>query len=56
MLEGKTKFILPSKGSTGVIYIPADVVKDSSFPFKPDQEVIVRINDRKLIIERRNRT
>lgn len=56
MLEGKTKFIIPSKGSTGVIYIPADVVKDSSFPFKPEQEVVVRINDQKLVIQRRNRT
>jgi len=56
MLEGKTKFTIPSKGSTGVIYIPADVVKDSSFPFIPDQEVVVRINDQKLVIERRNRT
>jgi len=56
MLEGKTKFIIPSKGSTGVIYIPADVVKDSSFPFKPEQEVAVRINDQKLVIQRRNRT
>jgi len=55
MLEGKTKFIIPSKGSTGVIYIPADVVKDSSFPFKPEQEVVVRINDQKLVIQRRNR-
>jgi len=54
MLEGKTKFIIPSKGSTGIIYIPADVVKDSSFPFKPDQEVVVRINGQKLIIERRS--
>jgi len=56
MLEGTTKFIIPSKGSTGVIYIPADVVKDSSFPFKPEQEVVVRINDQKLVIQRRNRT
>jgi hypothetical protein len=56
MLEGKAKFIIPSKGSTGVIYIPADVVKDSSFPFKPEQEVVVRINDQKLVIQRRNST
>jgi antitoxin component of MazEF toxin-antitoxin module len=56
MLEGKAKFIIPSKGSTGVIYIPADVVKDSSFPFRPEQEVVVRINDQKLVIQRRSRT
>jgi len=54
MLEGFAKFILPSRGErskTGILYIPADVVKDSSFPFIPDQEVIVRIDGRKLIVE-----
>jgi hypothetical protein len=51
MLKGKTKFIIPSKGSTGVLYIPADVVKDSSFPFRPGQEVIIRIDGQKLIVE-----
>ena len=54
MLEGLAKFILPTRGDrskTGVLYIPADVVKDSSFPFTPDQEVVVRIDGRKLIVE-----
>jgi hypothetical protein len=53
MREGKTKFSIPSKASsTGVIYIPADVVKDSSFPFQPNEEVVVRIDGEKLVIER----
>jgi len=53
MREGRSKFNIPSKASsTGVIYIPADVVKDSSFPFQPNEEVIVRIDGEKLIIER----
>jgi hypothetical protein len=54
MLEGLAKIILPSRGDrskTGILYIPADVVKDSSFPFSPDQEVLVRIDGRKLIVE-----
>jgi len=54
MLEGLAKFILPSRGErskTGILYIPADIVKDSSFPFIPDQEVIVRIDGRKLVVE-----
>jgi hypothetical protein len=54
LLEGLAKIILPSRGDrskTGILYIPADVVKDSSFPFIPDQEVVVRIDGRKLIVE-----
>jgi len=54
LLEGLAKIILPSRGDrskTGILYIPADVVKDSSFPFSPDQEVVVRIAGRKLIVE-----
>ena len=55
LLEGLAKIILPSRGDrskTGILYIPADVVKDSSFPFTPDQEVLVRIDGRKLVVER----
>jgi hypothetical protein len=54
LLEGLAKIILPSRGDrskTGILYIPADVVKDSSFPFSPDQEVVVRIDGRKLVVE-----
>jgi hypothetical protein len=54
LLEGLAKIILPSRGDrskTGILYIPADVVKDSSFPFSPDQEVLIRIDGRKLIVE-----
>jgi hypothetical protein len=56
MLEGSAKIILPAKDNrskTGVLYIPADVVKDSSFPFNPDQEVVVRIDGKRLVIEGR---
>jgi hypothetical protein len=54
MLEGYAKIILPSRSDrskTGILYIPADVVKDSSFPFNPDQEVTVRIEGKRLVIE-----
>ena len=54
LLEGFAKIILPSRGNrskTGILYIPADVVKDSSFPFSPDQEVLIRIDGRKLVVE-----
>jgi hypothetical protein len=54
LLEGLAKIILPSGGDrskTGILYIPADIVKDSSFPFSPDQEVLIRIDGRKLVVE-----
>jgi len=54
MLEGYAKIILPTRSDrskTGILYIPADVVKDSSFPFGPDQEVMIRIDGKRLIIE-----
>jgi hypothetical protein len=37
-----------------ILYIPADVYKDSQFPFKPKEQVTVKIdteNDR-LIVEK----
>jgi hypothetical protein len=54
MLEGYARIILPSRSNrskTGIVYIPADVVKDSSFPFNADQEVMVRIDGKRLVIE-----
>jgi hypothetical protein len=54
MLEGSAKIILPTRDNrskTGVLYIPADVVKDSLFPFIPDQEVVVRIDGKRLVVE-----
>jgi len=54
MLEGYAKIILPSRSDrskTGILYIPADVVKDSSFPFNSDEEVTVRIDGKRLVIE-----
>ena len=54
MLEGYAKIILPTtsnRSKTGILYIPADLVKDSSFPFEADQEVVVRIDGKRLVIE-----
>jgi hypothetical protein len=54
MLEGYAKIILPTRSNrskTGILYIPADVVKDSSFPFNSDQEVMIRIDGKRLVIE-----
>ena len=54
MLEGYAKIIVPTRSNrskTGILYIPADVVKDSSFPFNSDQEVMIRIDGKRLVIE-----
>jgi hypothetical protein len=56
LLEGFAKIILTTRDNrskTGVLYIPADVVKDSLFPFTPDQEVVVRIDGKRLVVEGR---
>ena len=52
MREGKTRIVLRPEGGTGTLYIPAGVVKDSSFPFRPNQKVLVRIRGHKLIVEK----
>ena len=52
MLEGKTRIIMPARGGkTGILYIPADIVKDSSFPFQADERVLIQIEGRRLIVE-----
>ena len=54
LLEGYAKIILPTRSDrskTGILYIPADIVKDSSFPFDPDQEVVIRIVGSRLVVE-----
>ncbi|MEM3677436.1 MAG: hypothetical protein QW176_04750 [Candidatus Bathyarchaeia archaeon] len=53
MLEARARLIIPAnKGKTGILYIPADIVKDSSFPFEPNETVIIKIEGEKLIIEK----
>ncbi len=57
MLEAKTRLIIPTnKGKTGILYIPADIVKDSSFPFKSKETVLIRIEGDRLIIGKEERS
>ena len=54
MLEGLARIILPTRvdrSKTGILYIPADLVKDSSFPFDPNEEVVIRIDGKRLVVE-----
>jgi len=56
LLESLAKIILPvrsDRSKTGILYIPADLVKDSSFPFSADQEVVIKIDGSRLVIEER---
>ena len=56
VLTGMARIILGTRSDrsrTGVLYIPADVVKDSLFPFSANEEVLVRIEGSKLVVERR---
>jgi hypothetical protein len=58
VLTGMARIILGSRSDrsrTGVLYIPADIVKDSLFPFAANEEVLVRIEGEKLVVERRSR-
>ena len=37
------------------IYVPMDVVKDSTFPFEVGEDVSVTIDDDRLIVEKRKK-
>lgn len=54
VLEGLGRFWEHTKGKL-ILYIPADVYKDSQFPFKPREQVKVTIdpNKNRMIIEKR---
>jgi len=52
VMEAKGTFTLSPKGKTGVLYVPADIVKDSAFPFQPGEKVKVRIEGNRLIVEK----
>jgi len=55
MKKGETKFRYTTRGKTGLIHIPADIVKDSAFPFKPDDKLIIEVKEdiRGLVITKK---
>lgn len=61
MIEGVGKLINRPTKTGGksydkfFIYIPTSVAKDSAFPFKPGEEVLVRIEGDRLVIEKATR-
>ena len=52
MREMNGKLMKSDKSATGILYIPADLMVDSAFPFKPPESVRVRIDGERLIIEK----
>lgn len=53
-LEGLGRFWEHTKGRM-ILYIPADIYKDSQFPFKPKDQVKITIDSHKkrLIVEKK---
>lgn len=53
VLEGQGRFWEHTKGKM-ILYIPADIYKDSQFPFKPKDPVKITIdsNKKRLIVEK----
>jgi len=51
LTEGHGSFYEHAKGRL-VLYIPSDVRKDSGFPFKVGERVRIRIDRRRLIVEK----
>lgn len=49
-LEGKGKIYCHARNRV-IIYIPAAVHRDSAFPFKIGEEVVVRIEKKRLVVE-----
>jgi len=50
--ENGGRFGMASKGNTGIIYVPSDLVKDSTFPLKEGDILHIRIDGDKLIVEK----
>lgn len=49
--EGHGSFYEHAKGRL-VLYIPADVRKDSRFPFRQGERVRIRIDGKRLVVEK----
>jgi hypothetical protein len=50
--EATGRFGSASRGKTGIIYVPADLVKDTTFPLAIGDSLCIRIDGERLIIER----
>jgi hypothetical protein len=46
------RFGSASRGKTGIIYVPADLVKDTTFPFAEGDPLLIQIDGKRLMIEK----
>lgn len=51
VLEAETKFY--SSKNRVYLYIPSDIVKDSQFPFKNNERVLIKIKKKELIVKKK---
>jgi hypothetical protein len=51
-LSGTAKVKIYEVGSRHSINLPSDFVRDSAFPFQPKEELIARIEDSRIVIEK----
>jgi len=54
MLEGKGRIWKATSRGSHVVYIPMEIIRDSAYPFKPRENVHVRLDpeNKRLIIEK----
>ncbi len=52
MREAIGKLAYGPKSRTGILYIPSDLMIDSTFPFQPPANLKVRIEGQRLIVEK----
>ncbi|MBI5061461.1 MAG: hypothetical protein HZB67_04060 [Candidatus Aenigmarchaeota archaeon] len=50
VLKAKSKFYLTR--NRFYLYVPMDIVKDSQFPFKAGETVIVDIKNKKMVVSK----
>lgn len=50
MLKATTKIVDYGSERSKAIMLPADLRKDSAFPFSEDQELEIEIKDKKIIV------
>lgn len=54
-MVGQAKTKINRVGSRHTIYLRKDLIDDSSFPFKVGEELVVRIEGDRLIIEKESK-
>jgi hypothetical protein len=50
--EDTRRFGASSRGKTGIIYVPADLVEDTTFPFANGDSLLIRIDGERLIVQK----